>query len=807
MAIQLPDLKGRIHIDDSALEKVGNSTQKLGDKLTSTGAMLTKRLTVPIIGAGAAGVKMAMDVDKGLREVNTLFGETGKAAETTFKELQGGVKTLSNEIGIAQDVLVGGLYQAISAGVPKENAFEFMEIAAKAAVAGVTDTETAVDGLTSTLNAFGLDASRAQDVADSMFTTVKGGKTTFEELAASLFQVAPAAAAAGVEFTDVNAALASLTFAGTPTTVATTQLRQAIVELTKDGTKAGDAFKEVSGKTFPEFVAEGGNLKEALDLLKEGAEGSGSSMLDMFGSVEAGQAALTLTGKASEKFGQELDNQADSAGAATAAFEEMEKSGARKLEKTMTRLKNALVDVGNVLLPIVTKIVEKIGELTDKFSKLSPGVQKAVVIFGGLVAAIGPVMFIVGKLLTSFGTLIKVVKAVGIVFRGLALALSANPFVLLIAAVAALAFFIYKNWDEIKAKTIEVWNAIKEWLSTAWEAIKTKVTEVWNSITSFFQMKWAWIKNLFDAAVFEIQTKLSEKWEAIKTKISEIWEAIKNFFIKTWANLTHLFDSAVAKIKEKLSEKWEEIKTKVSDIWNGIKTTLSNIWNEIKSTVSTAIENVKTTLSNGWNEAKATARQAWEDLKGAVAEKGEEMLSWIRDLPGKILSALGDMGGLLFGAGKALLTGFWDGAKDIWNNSVKPWLAEKARQIADLKGPIEKDRKLLVPQGQAIIEGLLKGMKAIEPDLIRTLTGMTERISDTQVGVPDLVNRTAGLGDRIRGGVAQTLAASGPAAAMAGGNTYHLHFDGTWDLTNPNQAYEFGEKVVRIIQRVEGAKS
>ena len=154
-------------------------------------------------------------------------------ADEEFTDFSKQVQTLESDLGVDAVESANALYQAISAGIPKENVLEFLEIATKAAIGGVTDTETAVDGLTTVINAFKLPMSDAQKVADLMFTTVKGGKTTFEELSASLFNVAPIAAASGVSFEETAAALATMTKQGVKTAQATTQLRQEMVALQK----------------------------------------------------------------------------------------------------------------------------------------------------------------------------------------------------------------------------------------------------------------------------------------------------------------------------------------------------------------------------------------------------------------------------------------------------------------------------------------------------------------------------------------------------------------------------------------------
>ncbi|GAH13806.1 unnamed protein product, partial [marine sediment metagenome] len=164
------------------------------------------------------------------------------------------------------------------------------------------------------INAFKLPMSDTQKVADIMFTTVKGGKTTFEELSASLFQVAPIAAASGVRFEEVSAALATMTKQGVPTTVATTQLRQAMVALQKPTADMNRVINDLgyeSGQTMLEELG----LAKTLDTLQRATAGSNEMLMKMFGSVEAGSAVLALTGSNAVTFAADLEAMENATGA------------------------------------------------------------------------------------------------------------------------------------------------------------------------------------------------------------------------------------------------------------------------------------------------------------------------------------------------------------------------------------------------------------------------------------------------------------------------------------------------------------
>jgi len=330
------------------------------------------------LGAAAVGkfvfdsTKEFIGFEQKMREVYTLLPGISKDA---MGEMQEDVKTLARDMGVLPNDAVPALYQAISAGVPKENVFDFLETAQRAAVGGVTDLETAVDGISSVVNAYGEDVIDATSVSDLMFQAVKGGKTTIDEMSASLFQVIPTAASLGVEFGDVTAGLATMTAAGTPTRVATTQMRQALIELSKGGTVASDTFKELSGQTFKDFIASGGNTQEALQLLEEHAKGSGVGINELFGSVEAGQAALALTGAGTEKYTQELLAAADAAGATDEAYKTMNDGTGRAIDSLKASWATVKLDVGEVFKPIGDAAV---GVFADFVKGISVGIPIAI---------------------------------------------------------------------------------------------------------------------------------------------------------------------------------------------------------------------------------------------------------------------------------------------------------------------------------------------------------------------------------------------------------------------------------------------
>lgn len=329
------------------LNDASSKTSAWGSKLAglagkaALGAMAAAGAAIAAVGV--AGVKEFVGFQNSMNEVFTLL--PGMSTEA-MGAMQEDVKNFAKEFGVLPNETVPALYQAISAGVPKDNVFDFLEVAQKAARGGVTSLETAVDGISSTMNAYGADIVNATQASDLMFTAVRLGKTTLDELSKSLFNVNPTAAALGVNFGDVTAALAAMTAQGVPTSVATTQLRQLFVEMSKEGSKTADVFSEIAGKSFKQFVAEGGNTQDALKLLEQYAASTGVGISDLFGSVEAGNAALALTGKGTETFTANLAAMAGSTGATEAAFKQMDEGAQASLDRLKAGWASMLLDIG-----------------------------------------------------------------------------------------------------------------------------------------------------------------------------------------------------------------------------------------------------------------------------------------------------------------------------------------------------------------------------------------------------------------------------------------------------------------------------
>ena len=427
-------------------------------------AFALKKAFIPALAVVGGAVKIAQDSVKSFTDYETKLNEVftlmpGLSAQAE-KEISADVKKFSKEFGVLPNDVIPSLYQAISAGVPRKNVFTFLEVAQKAAKGGVTELSTAVDGISSVVNAYGAEVLSASKASDLMFTAVKLGKTDFTQLSQSMFQVAPIGSALGVGFDEITAALAALTAKGTPTAVAATQMKSAMSELGKEGTKADKAFRKLAGKGFQDFLKSGGSVEKAFNLMADGADKSGLSVLDMFGSIEAGQAVLSLTAGGGEAFSAALKEMDNSAGATTTAFEKMQTGVQPSIDKLKANFEVLKLGIGEQFAEPLAKLLTFISENISVLSALA-------VVFGAIAAAI--------------------------VLVNIAMAL--NPFSLIAAAVVGLGALLvvaYQKFQPFRTAVDAVFGAIKfgvtevaipyiKLLLNVWKTVFNGIASIWNN--------------------------------------------------------------------------------------------------------------------------------------------------------------------------------------------------------------------------------------------------------------------------------------------------------------------------------------
>lgn len=449
--------------------------RSIGGVLTDVGQTLSIGLTLPILAVGGAAIKLAADFDSSMHKVASLIdGVTNEQ----FKNLSNATLKLSTEMGVDAVKSADALYQALSANIPQENVIDFLRISIKAAIAGMTDTKVAVDALTTGLAAFGLQTSETGKLADAMFAAVKIGKLEFPELASSMGIAAGTAHALGINYQELLAATATLTLTtGQKAPEAMTMLQSAMKALIEP-TKDMSALIEKAGYASGTALIQAKGLEGALQAVTVAANGNIDVMATAYGRVEGLRGALGLTGANALIAAQQLGEVTNSAGGMNAAFEEIDKSAKRNMERFDVEVKNLGISFGSALLPAVNdflavlrdNLIPAMTGAVNWFNNLSPSGREIAVVLAGITAAIGPLTYALGAMFTavaSIGTGLSTLTGLLGMGTGLAgvLALATPVAIALGAAIAAWA--LYEAITQIRTLNAELAKTYELSLSTA----------------------------------------------------------------------------------------------------------------------------------------------------------------------------------------------------------------------------------------------------------------------------------------------------------------------------------------------------
>ena len=383
----------KLKASQETLQKLDEKQQQIKSSIGQTKAQLAG--TIGVIGGVAAAiyagpVKSAQEYETALAKVSTIADSSKVPMETMSKEIM----ALSNTTGLSATALADDVYNAISAGQDTADAVNFVTYSTKLAKAGFAESGQTLDVLTTILNAYGMEASEVGKVSDMLIQTQNKGKVTVAELSSSMGKIIPTAKSNGVALEQITAGYAVMTAKGIAAAETTTYMNSMLNELGKSGTTADKALRAAAGKGFKELMAEGKSLSEVLSILQEDAEKGGKSLADVFGSAEAGKAAVTLLSDGVEGFNEQVENMrnaSDGIGATQAAFEKMEETTEAKLEKAKNSLKNLSTVVGQTFLPIIgdvaaaiTPVITKVSDFIQANPKLAATITKVV---AGLAAA------------------------------------------------------------------------------------------------------------------------------------------------------------------------------------------------------------------------------------------------------------------------------------------------------------------------------------------------------------------------------------------------------------------------------------
>lgn len=409
------------------MQKATKEIQALGRQMQSTGRNLTRNITLPIAGLGVAATKLAIDFDESMTKIQTLVG----ISANTVEDFKGKVLALSGQTAQAPAALADALFTVTSAGLRGAEALEVLKMAAKGSAVGMGDTKEIARSVTAVMQAYGPEVMSAAQAMDVLTATVREGNLEASELAPVLGRVVGLASQMGISFDEVGASIATFTRLGVDSAEAVTGLRGFLSGIIKPTKEGRDALAKM-GLTFADLrneIAQNGLAKTMFQLV-QAFDGNIEALSAVIPNVRALGAVMGTAGAQGEQYLKIQDSIANSTGILNQAFEDTTKSGAFKLKEAFASLKQVGTDIGSIVLPVVADLAKNVKSLFERFAQLSQNTKENIVKFAAMAAAIGPVIYAVGTLITSFGGLLKTL-------RTLSLFIAANPWFALAGAVGA----------------------------------------------------------------------------------------------------------------------------------------------------------------------------------------------------------------------------------------------------------------------------------------------------------------------------------------------------------------------------------
>ena len=396
---------------NAVTKKTRRSLQKTGDALVGIGRKLSY-MSAAFAAFGGLSIRSSLELNKAMANVSTLLS-TGANDVFTLKTA---VQDMSVETGKSTSDLAEGLYEVISAFGDTTDATNQLKVATSAGVAGRASTLESIKMLSAVTKGYGDTSSEAlQNVSDLAFKTVELGQTTFPELAASMGRVVPLAAAVNTSQTDLFATMATLTGVTGTAAEVSTQLASVYASFLKP-TEAMNKLVKKQGFASATAMLKAKGLAGMMDLLKEKTGGEADEVAKFIRRKEGQIAVLALTGGQADIYSEKVKKMGDAVGATDAAYKKQTEginAQGHAWEKTRRRMERFMVKLGDRLLPLLDRLLDVIEPVVKALEDMTDAEMESAAQWVVFLAALGPVVTILGKAVAFAGTLKSIFVALG----------------------------------------------------------------------------------------------------------------------------------------------------------------------------------------------------------------------------------------------------------------------------------------------------------------------------------------------------------------------------------------------------------
>lgn len=514
-------------IGNVKLKALGEQFKQIGKKMTDTGKDLSMKVTAPIAAVGAVAVNKFAEVDKTMQLTNSTMNNTAQEAELLNKAM----KEAAAQSTFGMNDAATATLNFARAGLDATEAANALAPAMALAAGEGGDLDTVSAGLVATINSFGDSFENTSTYADVFANACNNSALDVNSLSEAMSVAAPIFASAGYNVKDASLYMGIMANAGIDASKAANSLKTGLARLVSPSKQGAEAMDELgisvtnSDGTMKDSVQIQKELHDAFAKLSESEQLAAASaifgknqMAPWLALINTSTDDVASLNEALGQTGTALDMQAAMMSGFGGSIEQL-KSGIDVLATSF----------GEALAPMLQVVINALQRVIDWFNNLSPATQSVIAAIAVVAAAIGPVLVILGVLASSIGSIISLVGTIAPLLGGVGTAVGALtsgallPIIGIIGAIIAIGVLLYKNWDTIKAKAIQ----IKNNLIATWNNIKSKVT----------------------SAVTSLKSKITSTFSAIKSSVANTWNAIKTAIVTPIEKAKTAVSNAIAKIK------------------------------------------------------------------------------------------------------------------------------------------------------------------------------------------------------------------------------------------------------------------
>lgn len=834
--------------DDSA--SATTKLDALGSAFTNVGSSMTKNLTVPIAGAGAAVVGVAAKFESAMSEVQAISGASGEDLQRlTDKAQEMGATTKFS----ASESAAALKYMAM-AGWDTESMLNGINGVMQLAAASGEDLASTSDIVTDAMTAFGLSADQSTRFADVLAQTANRSNTSVALMGETFKYVAPVAGALGYSIEDASVAIGLMANSGIKGSQAGTSLKNVLTNLAKPT----DQVQSYMDKLNISMTDQAGNVKPLNQLLNE-MRGSFAGLTDAekaeyaagIAGKEGMSGLLAIVNASQSDFDKLTDAINNSSGAAQNVADVMMDNLGGQLTILKSTLEGIAISFGNILLPAVKKVADALQNFLNFLNGLTDGQKQLVVTIATIVAAIGPVLLIVGKLINSVTSIIGVVNTLKPAFAALNAVMAANPIGVVVVAIAGLIaalVALYNKNEEFRNFVDTAWTQIKETISTVIDAIANFFTVVIPEKTDEMVQWFTELPERIGYAIgFAIGTlanwvvSLSQKANEVGPKVID---AIVNFFSQLPGKIWNTLLEAIAKIQQwgsdiiswaqtaipnvisTITSFFEELPGKMLEIGKNLLLGLADGISSAVGTVVNKVKSVASSILSGFKDAfgihspsKETAEMGdmlMQGLAGGVYDASNVALSAVMEmanmLTSKLESLVNQITQLMNFAGSAIQPFGIGDEEDQQNISVY------AQQVSDLtlREQEQTTAVTLLNQAYQALVGLCAKLIEMYKALVESSNDVIKAL-DEQVSAYDKV--TASIERQIAAlqklqslqtavSAASTISAGESALKSSGGSGYHFDYSKSgsgWTEAEMREGFIPAKKAAVAVSAVTGA--